>query len=238
MILMLNLPSPARYVLWKASSDCSSMQRSRSLHDLAMRGLTLLLMAAMFLLGMALSTAQTAPNMPATDASVKAAYLYKFIGYAELPPASTGTAGAPFVIGVVGANDIAAELARITIGRMINGRPIEVRTLRDTDSLADLQVLFIGLTDSTRLSRLLWAARQRSILSVTDADDALELGSIINFRSVEDRVRFEVSLINAERSGIKLSSRMVAVASRAMLTSHQFSQKYPGLAGPKQILRI
>ena len=210
----MNLTPSERYVWRNVLSDCSRMWQSRSLNSLTMRGVLLLLAAAAFLLGMALSAAQTAPDAPATEASVKAAYLYKFIGYAELPAASAGTTKPSFVIGVIGATDIAAELARITTGRTVNGRPVEVRVLRDTDSIADLQVLFIDLAESTRLSRLLWTAQQRSILTVTDANGALDLGSIINFRTVDDRVRFEVSLVNAERSGIKLSSRMLAVALR------------------------
>jgi hypothetical protein len=50
------------------------------------------------------------------------------------------------------------------------------------------------------------------VLLVSDVDGGLEEGSVINLVVVDNRVRFEVSLEAAERSQLKLSSRMLAVA--------------------------
>jgi hypothetical protein len=50
------------------------------------------------------------------------------------------------------------------------------------------------------------------VLTVTESDNGLQQGSVINFRLVEDRVRFEVSLPAAEKCGLKLSSRLLSVA--------------------------
>ena len=148
----------------------------------------------------------------ATERSVKAAFLYKFLGYVEWPPAASGEADAPLTIGVIDADDIAAELAQITAGRTINNRPVAVRRLKEGDPLTGIQVLFIGGADVARLNRLLKMAQQRSILSVTEADAALSQGSVINFMLINGRIRFEVSLDAAEKSNLKLSSRMLAVA--------------------------
>jgi len=64
--------------------------------------------------------------------------------------------------------------------------------------------------------RLASAAQARSALVVTDFADALARGSVINFVVVDDRVRFEVSLDAAERSRLKLSSRMLSVALKVL----------------------
>ena len=50
------------------------------------------------------------------------------------------------------------------------------------------------------------------MLTVTETDGALTHGSMINFVLVERRVRFEIALDSAEKSGLKLSSRLLAVA--------------------------
>ena len=52
------------------------------------------------------------------------------------------------------------------------------------------------------------------MLVVTDADDGLALGGIINFRLVDRRVRFEISLEAADRNDLTVSSRLLAVALR------------------------
>ncbi|MRV74012.1 DUF4154 domain-containing protein [Duganella sp. FT92W] len=174
-------------------------------------GRSLLTMAALLCatLMVALSCLAVGADAPAANGverGVKAAFLYKFLGYVEYPQ-ETG----PLVVGVLGADDIGAELARITTGRNVGGRPITVRTLREGDGLTGLHMLFIG-ADAARSTAMLRAAQQQGVLTVTESDNGLQQGSVINFRLVEDRVRFEVSLPAAEKNGLKLSSRLLSVA--------------------------
>ncbi len=143
------------------------------------------------------------------ERSVKAAYLYKFLGYVEFT--APLEAGGPLVVGVLGADDVALELARLTAGRTVNGRTVTVRTLRDGDPVAGLQMLFVG-ADAERPLHALRGAAQAGVLTVTEDENGLQQGAVINFRLVEERIRFEVSLPAAERSNIRLSSRLLSVA--------------------------
>lgn len=147
-----------------------------------------------------------------SERAVKAAFIYKFPSYVEWPAGSMAAAPAAFVIGVLQADHIVPDLQRITAGRTVNDRPVQLRTLRETDSLEGIHVLYIGNTEPGMLHKILKEAQQRSILTITDAEGALGAGSIINFRIVDDRVRFEVSLDTAEKSHLKLSSRLIPVA--------------------------
>jgi hypothetical protein len=78
--------------------------------------------------------AENAATSPALERRVKAAFLYKFLGYAEFPTGAFADAASPVVIGVAGADDLAAELARIVSGRTVNNRTIVVRVLREPSS--------------------------------------------------------------------------------------------------------
>lgn len=156
--------------------------------------------------------ADTARN--ATEASVKAAYLYKFAAYIEWPPAAFARAEAPFVIGIVGADDIAAELNKIKGAASAGGRPLEVRVLRPGEAAGGVHILFFGQQDAARLSRDMKATVAQPILTVTENGNGLVTGSIINFVTVSDRIRFEVSLANADRNSIKVSVRLLNVALR------------------------
>jgi hypothetical protein len=163
----------------------------------------------------ALSWAAPALSQPidsASEQSIKAAYLYKFADYVEWPEGVLPDPFAPLIIGVVGDDPLAEELAEMTRGRSVHGRSILVRRLEPEDSLDGLHVLFVAAAGSDDLRDLTPAARERSVLVVTESGDALESGSIINFRPVDQRIRFEVSLDSADRSGLKLSSRLLAVA--------------------------
>jgi YfiR/HmsC-like len=177
-----------------------------------MRAAAILAIVAAAWVGPAAVRGQTADGA-ITERSIKAAYLYKFAGYVEWPETEVqGTR--PLTIGVLESSEMADELARVTAGRTIGDRPVQVRRLLSGDSLAGLHVLFVGGQGNDRLDDLLVSARAQPILTVTESAGALATGSIINFTLDQDRVRFEVSLPAAERSRLKLSSRLLAVAQR------------------------
>lgn len=157
--------------------------------------------------------AQSAVPGVTLERRVKAAFLYKFLGYADFPAGAFTDASAPLTIGVVGADDLAIELARVTAGRTLNNRGIEVREVRDTDAPVRVHLLFVGGSDTQRVARMVRQA-SGAVLVVTECENGLQLGSAINFRIVDERVRFDVSLDAAERNGIKLSSRLLTVANR------------------------
>ena len=148
------------------------------------------------------------------ERKVKAAFLYKFLGYTEFPPAVLGEPGAPVAIGVLGADDLAAELMQIVSRRTIQGRPITVKVFREHESPAGVHLLFVGGGDAWRVRNVLRSLQPAPMLLVTEAEDALRHGSVINFRIVEERVRFDVSLEAADKNGIKLSSRLLTVANQ------------------------
>jgi len=155
---------------------------------------------------------------------VKAAFLYKFLGYADFPAAAFADSAAPVTIGVVGSDDMAAELSQVVAGRQVRGRPIVVRALREGEP-AHVHLLFIAGSDSARAARVLRAmsavssssaAASSALLPVTECELGLHYGSVINFRIIEERVRFDVSLDSAERNNVKLSSRLLTVANRVV----------------------
>ena len=148
----------------------------------------------------------------ALERSVKAAFLYKFLMFTEFPASAFADPAAPLVIGVVGADDMARELGRLVAGRTVNRRPVLVRTLRDNDATDGLHLLFVGGSDAGRLARVARPAQGAPLLVVTEADNGLQHGSVINFRIVAERVRFDVSLDAADKNNIKLSSRLLTVA--------------------------
>lgn len=159
-------------------------------------------------------------TMVATEERVEAAYLHKFLNYADWPPAAFPRADTPYVIGVAGDDAVADELAHIAAGRSVNNRGVIVKRVLPGDSLNDLHMLFIGPAERARQVQWLRQAKGRPILTVTAADGSLEQGAIINFRTVDDRVRFEVSVDAAEQNDIRLSSRLFTVATNVVKGSH------------------
>jgi hypothetical protein len=145
------------------------------------------------------------------ESAVKAAFLYKFGAYIEWPPGLLQRADEPLVIGVSGDEPVAADLEQLVAGKTVEGHPVVVRRVGENGSLKGVHILFLGQRPASRLRDAI-ASAPAPILVVTEQDQGLQLGSVINFAVVNGRVRFAVSLASAEARNIRLSSRLLAVA--------------------------
>ncbi|TAK40473.1 MAG: YfiR family protein [Betaproteobacteria bacterium] len=152
----------------------------------------------------------------AAETQIKAAFLYKFGGFVEWPMRAFQRPDSPFMIGVLGADAVAADLELVVAGRTVQGRPIAVRKLKRGEPFASLHVLFVGHAESARMAEILVAAKGQPLLIVTESEDALSHGSMINFVAVGDKVRFDVALPQAERGQLRISARLLAVARKVI----------------------
>lgn len=148
---------------------------------------------------------------PASDDAVKAAYLLKLRYYVEWP-AKAATAESRTVIGVVGADEVVDYLMQMPAIRDPAKSGVTVKRLRPGDQLRGMHILFIGDTVWSRVAPMVEQAHEQSILVVSESDSALAGGSVINFRLVDERIRFDISLESAEKSQLKLSSQLLSLA--------------------------
>jgi mRNA-degrading endonuclease toxin of MazEF toxin-antitoxin module len=188
------------------------------------RGLTRLLLA------IALASLQFAGAVPAaaqaelhaSEAAVKAAYVVRFLQFVEWPPAAlpaaasgpsaAGQRPAPLVIGVLASDHMARQIAAVASGRRVAGRELLVRRLQPADTADGLDVLFVGQT--WRRTRLAESIQARPVLIISD--QGLDDLTMLNFVPVDGRIRFEASAAAAERAGIRLGARLLAIAEKVV----------------------
>lgn len=164
-------------------------------------------------LALAVLGAASAPAdaQPASGADIKAAFLLNFAKFVEWPDGG-GPAGRPFTIGVLGDEAMADALRDLARGKAVGGRPLYTLRVTVKDPLSDLHMLFIGASEERRLAEVLERVTGASVLSVSDLNRFCELGGVIAFRSERDRVRFDINLDQAERSGLVINSKLLALA--------------------------
>lgn len=161
--------------------------------------------------GLLLHGGARAESEQVLERQVKAAFLYRFTEFITWPEEVSPTPNRPFVIAVIGPDSLADELRQVVFGRAVQNRPVEVRRLSGDSAFTDESIIFVSDEQRQRLPHVVRAA-PRGALIVTESNGALSLGSIINFVLVDGRVRFEIALDAAERRGLRLSSRLLAVA--------------------------
>jgi hypothetical protein len=146
------------------------------------------------------------------ESAVKAAFLIKFASFVEWPRGPVATPQAPLVIGVLGDDSLFADLEQLAQGQSVNGRPVVARRLRELPGERDpVHILFLAASSEGRLEDLV-SRVTGPVLIVTQSGNALSFGAALNFVVERGRVRFEASPRAPEAHGLKLSSRLLAVA--------------------------
>jgi YfiR/HmsC-like len=144
------------------------------------------------------------------ETAVKAAFIYRFTGYVEWPPANAQPQS--FTIAVLGSKPLAEELERLVAGRAIKDRAAQVRIVNSAEQASDAQVLYVGNGFDGDLARAIEPIAGKPVLVVTDDPHGLDAGAALNFVIVDRRVRFDVALPAAQRAGLKISSELLGVA--------------------------
>jgi hypothetical protein len=128
--------------------------------------------------------------------------------------AGTATQPTHITIGVMDADSVATALNTLIAEHPNAARKMSVKILKPSDTLADIQILYVGHDSNSQIKELLAGVRNLPVLTVTASDGALELGSIINFVVIDGHIKFEISVIQATRSGLKISSRLLGIAQK------------------------
>jgi hypothetical protein len=149
-----------------------------------------------------------------SEDSVKAAYLYRFSGYVAWP--QDAAPDAPFVIDVLGSPGVARELRRLSPRHFANQRVTQIREVSGTRDLGRAQIVYVAAGHSNFLRSLTPSPNLAPMLLVSDEEDGLNAGSVVNFLTIDRNVRFEVSLTAADRWGLKISSDLLGVAIRVL----------------------
>lgn len=142
-------------------------------------------------------------------AAVKATYLVKFAEFIDWPPSSFRSPSDPLQICVIGDRPFEGLLDRAAAGRRVNGHPIEIRRLQSIARNTDCDILYVS---GFAVDAALAATEGESILTVTDLPSDAPHKGIINFTIRDDRVRFEIDDRTARQDGLRISSKLLALA--------------------------
>lgn len=151
-----------------------------------------------------------AQGVPPGEYEVKAAFLFNMIKFVEWPGGPRGPGGAInlCILGTVPDDAALDELD----GLEAAGKRIAVRHASSEDDLSGCDVLFIAGTEKRRLSRILDALADSSVLTIGDTEGFARDGVLVNFYLERKKVRFEVNVEAVRRTGLRLSSQLLRLA--------------------------
>jgi hypothetical protein len=151
---------------------------------------------------------------------LKLAFLYNFTKFVDWPPDSYRGAGAPLAICIVGRDPFSPESEGDLRTRIVASHPVKVLNLKSTDTLSVCHMVFIPATEKGQINKIVRDLKGSSTLTVGETEGFAELGGIINLAVEENRVRFEVNQLAAQRAGLKISSKLLSLAKIVTDSSH------------------
>jgi hypothetical protein len=146
------------------------------------------------------------------ELAVKAAFLHKFASFVEWPAGTFETATSPFHLCVVGPDPFGGRIEQAVSGQSVGGHPIVLRHFARAEPRA-CHTMFISGSASQSTAEALNAVRGTPTLTVTDSAIGSTAG-IVHFVIVDDRVSFDIDNVAAERNGLVISSKLLALARR------------------------
>lgn len=154
---------------------------------------------------------QNTPTMKDTDttAIVKAAYIYNFAKLIDWP--SSNKKG-NFIIGVYGQTNVYQELINKYSAKRIGTQDIEIKKLSETPDVGDVHVLFIAKNNTKDLKSILNFIEFEPVLVITEEDNTLLRGSIINFLIINNSLKFELNISEAQNRQLIVGSRLKDLA--------------------------
>lgn len=144
---------------------------------------------------------------------VKAAYLLNFTRYVEWPPDAFESPSAPIHVCVLGDDPFGDALEQTFAGRTAQGRRITVANVEAPSRARDCHVVFISYDEWRRRPDVLAAVQAEGVLTVGESREFAASGGVLSFVPVQRTVRFEVNLSAQDGARLRISSRMLALAS-------------------------
>jgi hypothetical protein len=148
----------------------------------------------------------------ASEYAVKAAFLFHFAQFVEWPAAAFRDASSPLVYCTIGLDPFQGALDAALSGKMIGARAFQVRHYKEAQEAHGCHVLFIGAEQKRQLSAALSELKGTPVLVVGESDKFVDEGGMIGFSLEENKVRFEINLEAAEKAGLKISAKLLALA--------------------------
>jgi hypothetical protein len=148
----------------------------------------------------------------AEEYQVKAAFLFHFAQLVDWPEGALNDADPSLNLCVFDDEPGRQELQRTIEGKLIGARVFHVRLLSQSQEIHGCNILFISRDEARLQTAILSSLRGLPVLIVGETSDFFTGAGMIRFHIEEGKIRFDINLEAAESSHLKISSRLLLLA--------------------------
>lgn len=174
------------------------------------------------------------PNAGQEDSAgeyeLKGAMLYNLMHFVEWPVSAYSSSQAPTVLCILGRDPFGNSLTSLVSDKLVDGRPVQIRLLKDMNGTRACHVLYISSSERKHVVEILSNLKGANVLTVGEMSQFATRGGMVQFSLYEKRIRLDINLDAANRAGVKISSRLLAIA-RIVKSNEKTSSKEASSTG-------
>jgi hypothetical protein len=148
----------------------------------------------------------------ADEYQVKAAFLFHFAQFVDWPAGALDAKGPTLNLCIFDDEPHRQQLQSTIEGKVIGGRVFHVLLISPPQAIQGCNILFLSRDESRRQTAILRSLRGLPVLSVGETANFLSDGGMICFHFEGDRIRFDINLGAVDSSHLKISSRLLLLA--------------------------
>lgn len=133
--------------------------------------------------------------------------VYNFIKYIQWP-----TTTDEFTIAVVKDDAVFRTLNEWYDGKVRGGKKINVINVSDVNSIKQCDILYLGESSKDVFNAVKSKVKGSATLLITNKPGLAHQGSSINFKTVGNKLKFELNQKAIESASLKVSSQLTAMA--------------------------
>lgn len=141
---------------------------------------------------------------------IHAAMIFNFMKYIQWP--DDATAGSEFVVGILGEDNVFNTLKSYYDGKPKGNKKYSIRKLSDPSEAASCQVVYIGKNKGREFDNVKNATAGKPILTITDSFNLGRKGSCINFKVVDEKLKFEINQASISAATLKVAGQLSSMA--------------------------
>jgi hypothetical protein len=135
--------------------------------------------------------------------------VFNFTRYVQWPDQATS---GEFVIGVVGSADVYNTLNGWYGGKPRGSKTYVIKKFNSASEVTDCHVIYIDKTKSYEFDAINNKVKGKGTLVITDKNGLGEKGSGINFKTVDNKLKFELNQKAIETANLKVSGSLSSMA--------------------------
>ena len=138
--------------------------------------------------------------------------LYNLTNFVQWPDSAYPDRRAPIVLCILGQDPFATSLVSTIPKEIDNGRPMLMRHLQSDKETRGCHILYISTSERKTAAHIFSTLNGSSTLTVGEMTQFAARGGIIQFSMEDQHVRFDINLEAASRAGLRISSKLLALA--------------------------